>query len=293
MMDADGLSSDQLEQFKRDGFLVIDGFFSVEEVEQMRQTMHKIVEEMNLDEHPKSIFTTDESQTKFRDDYFMTSGDKIRFFFEQGAFSDKGELITDKHKAINKVGHALHAWNPVFKQVTFDKRIQAIVKSVGFRHPVVPQSMYIFKQPGIGGEVTPHRDSTFLYTDPPSALGLWIPLEDCTLENGCLQFVPSSQNDGIERRFIRNPEAGGPLTSFIGPLVEDDDGREYIPQFTRKGCLVLIHGTVLHKSAPNKSEKSRHAYTFHIIEQENTEWSKQNWLQPTEQLPFPPLYSMN
>ena len=43
------------------------------------------------------------------------------------------------------------------------------------------------------------------------------------------------------------------------------------------GCLVLIHGTVLHKSAPNKSEKSRHAYTFHIVEEENTEYSKQNW----------------
>ena len=42
--------------------------------------------------------------------------------------------------------------------------------------------------------VTPHRDSTFLYTEPPSALGVWIPLEDCTLENGCLQFVPNSQN---------------------------------------------------------------------------------------------------
>lgn len=42
--------------------------------------------------------------------------------------------------------------------------------------------------------VTPHRDSTFLYTEPPSALGLWIPLEDCTLENGCLQFVPKSHN---------------------------------------------------------------------------------------------------
>lgn len=43
------------------------------------------------------------------------------------------------------------------------------------------------------------------------------------------------------------------------------------------GSLVLIHGTVLHRSAENKSEKSRHAYTFHIVEQENTEWSKQNW----------------
>ena len=44
--------------------------------------------------------------------------------------------------------------------------------------------------------VTPHRDSTFLFTEPLSAMGVWIPLEDCTLENGCLQFVPKTQ-DGI------------------------------------------------------------------------------------------------
>lgn len=43
------------------------------------------------------------------------------------------------------------------------------------------------------------------------------------------------------------------------------------------GCLVLIHGTVLHQSFANKSDKSRHAYTFHIVEQENTEYSKENW----------------
>lgn len=43
------------------------------------------------------------------------------------------------------------------------------------------------------------------------------------------------------------------------------------------GALVLIHGTVLHRSSVNKSEKSRHAYTFHVVEQENTEWSKENW----------------
>lgn len=58
--------------------------------------------------------------------------------------------------------------------------------------------------------------------------------------------------DGIERRFIRNPEAGGSLTSFIGPLVEDDDGREYIPQFTKKGrCRevhILVHLTELKKN---------------------------------------------
>ena len=50
-----------------------------------------------------------------------------------------------------------------------------------------------------------------------------------------------------------------------------------IIQFHFVGCLVLINGTVLHKSAANKSEKSRNAYTFHVVEEENTEYSKQNW----------------
>lgn len=46
------------------------------------------------------------------------------------------------------------------------------------------------------------------------------------------------------------------------------------------GSLVLIHGQVVHFSEQNKSEKSRHAYTFHIIEQKDTKYSEENWLQP-------------
>mgnify|MGYP005993194937 CR=1 FL=1 len=49
---------------------------------------------------------------------------------------------------------------------------------------------YIFKQPNIGGEVTPHQDGTFLYTEPQSVLGFWWPLDACSLSNGCLWAVP-------------------------------------------------------------------------------------------------------
>lgn len=41
--------------------------------------------------------------------------------------------------------------------------------------------------------VTPHQDATFLYTEPlGSVMGVWIALEDATLDNGCLWFIPGS-----------------------------------------------------------------------------------------------------
>lgn len=40
-----------------------------------------------------------------KEDYFLTSGDKIRYFWEAEATDDNGELNRPKHKALNKIGH--------------------------------------------------------------------------------------------------------------------------------------------------------------------------------------------
>lgn len=39
-----------------------------------------------------------------------------------------------------------------------------VSRDLGLSTPLAVQSMYIFKQPKIGGEVTPHQDGAFLYT---------------------------------------------------------------------------------------------------------------------------------
>lgn len=57
-----------------------------------------------------------------------------------------------------------------------------------------------------------------------------------------------------------------------------------------KGSLVLIHGQAVHRSEPNKSTKSRHAYTFHVIETDNVKYSEDNWLQAPADKSFPVLY---
>jgi hypothetical protein len=58
--------------------------------------------------------------------------------------------------------------------------------------------MSFLQQPGIGGEVIPHQDNTFLYTDPPSVVAFWVALEDATKENGCLWALPESHKGGTD-----------------------------------------------------------------------------------------------
>ncbi|CAL8326492.1 unnamed protein product [Boreogadus saida] len=288
----DFMADHYAQKYQEDGYVVMDGLLTAEECDQLRCRMAEIVDGMDVPEHCRITFSTDNDQLKDQGnaDYFLTSGDKIRFFFEKGVFDDKGEFTVPRERSLNKVGHALHAHEPLYKKMTHSPQVQGIAKKLGLQSPVILQSMYIFKQPGIGGEVTPHQDATFLHTTPLGrVMGLWVALEDATEDNGCLWFIPGTHSSGISRRMVRTQE-GYPLTNFVGQEQTYDDDK-FVPAPVKKGGVVLIHGQVVHRSAPNTSDNSRHVYTFHLMETEETRWSPENWLQPTEELPFPALYT--
>jgi len=59
--------------------------------------------------------------------------------------------------------------------------LKQLAEALGMQNALLLQSMYIFKQPNIGGEVACHQDSTFLYTEPIDIVGLWFALEDATV----------------------------------------------------------------------------------------------------------------
>lgn len=135
--------------------------------------------------------------------------------------------------------------------------------------PVVIQSMLIFKQPEIGAPVLTHCDSTFLYTSPPSACGLWFAMEKCTTTNGCLSFLPGSHKvNSIAERLVRVPGGGTKIVAREGSdAVVEGKTRDWDAEQGWKieeceiGDVVLIHGSVIHRSEANKSDRSRFIYT--------------------------------
>ena len=149
-----------------------------DEVDALRNACSRLVEDFNPEEHHCIFTTTDYQQVmegkgedlmifisqtdsaiffKSRDSYFLESGDKIRYFLEADAIDKDGHLVVDKDRSLNKIGHALHWLEPTFKRITFGDKVQNVVKDIGFVDPAVAQSMYIFKQPGIGGEGKPSK----------------------------------------------------------------------------------------------------------------------------------------
>ena len=273
------LTTLQLTNYQNEGFLVLNDFVDPTECDLLRDRIIEMIREFEPAD-VASIFSTRE-QNRIADEYFLNSANNISFFFEENAFNSDGALKQDKELSINKIGHALHDLDPVFDRFSRASSIEQLARDLGVNHPLLLQSMYIFKQPHIGGEVNCHQDSTFLYTEPHDILGLWIALEDATLENGCLWVLPGGHQRGLKSRWLRT-ENGMQFETFdTSPWAEE----ELIPLDVKKGSLIVLNGLLPHRSLENRSPKSRHAYTLHIISGDS-HYPSDNWLQRSKNMPL-------
>jgi phytanoyl-CoA hydroxylase len=274
------ITSATIERYQTNGFLVLENFVTEQECDALRRRADEMVHAFEPADIV-SIFTTHE-QSRVADEYFLTSGDKIRFFFEENAFAPDGTLRQPKERSINKIGHALHDLDPVFNRFSRSPKIEELAKDLGIKNPLLLQSMYIFKQPNIGGEVGCHQDSTFLYTEPIDIAGLWFALEDATIENGCLWAIPGGHKYGLKSRWVRSANDKMEFRTYDEePWPEP----ELTPVEVTRGSLIILHGLLPHRSLENRSAKSRHAYTLHIIGG-NAYYPPDNWLRRSPTMPL-------
>ena len=255
------LTPDQISRYQQDGFLALPGFKTAADMAALRSRAAHIVDAFDP-ASSRTIFTTKE-QVRSVDRYFLDSATRSHCFFEEEAFDAQGQLKQSKALSINKIGHATHDLDPVFDAFSRGPALHALAQDLGLQRPQLWQSMYIFKQPGIGGEVGWHQDATFFDSTPISVTTFWFALEDATLTNGCLWVEPGGHRGPLRERFVRT---GDQVTLHKLDATPWPDSHSAVPLEVVAGTLLVFHGLLPHYSAPNRSAQSRHAYTLHVTD---------------------------
>lgn len=270
------LSTVQVAQFKQDGFLVVPGFVDDERCLGLRQRAMELARKHVPAPDKATIFTADGKPLHASDEYFLTSGEAIRCFFEKDAFDANGQLRADAPACLNKLGHALHDLDPVFDAFSRGPELAALANDIGMRQPLLLQSMYIFKQARIGGEVVCHADHTYLWTEPRSVVGFWFAIDDATTANGCMWALPGGHRIPVKCRSRLTAAGTAVVMDELDPEPYPTEG--LVALEARRGTLVLLDGALPHKSGPNLSARPRHAYTIHAIDGAAA-YLADNWLQ--------------
>ncbi len=266
------MSNQLAEQFEQEGFAMREAFVSPAWCERLKERIRERVANFEPGA-ARSVFSTD-AQTRTTDAYFLESGDDVRFFFEAEALAADGSLKVPKEQAINKIGHALHRHDEVFRDFGDAHELEVLAQMLGASAPLALQSMAILKPPGIGGEVGWHQDATFLYTEPMSVVGLWIALADARRDNGCLWAIPGGHHGPLRERFIRGESGHTHFEQLDATPFATDRA---VPLEVPAGTLIALHGRLPHRSDANRSSTWRHAYSVHVIDR-NCAYPTSNWL---------------
>jgi phytanoyl-CoA hydroxylase len=272
------------ERFARDGYLVFERAIEAEAIESIRGAAARIVDAFDPSLH-RTVFST-KDRDRGRDRYFMESAEAVHCFLEEEAVDSDGGLVRPKELAINKIGHALHDRVPEFRAFCRQPILKEVLAQLGYADPLLWQTMYIFKQPRIGGEVRWHQDASYLATEPATVVGLWVAVEDARRDNGCLWVQPGGQRSPLREIYrVDHATLEGRLTTLsAAPWPREDQA---VAVEVPRGSLVVFSDHLPHYSSPNRSERSRQAFTMHFAEAASA-WSADNWLQRPRLGPFRP-----
>ncbi|WP_235886170.1 phytanoyl-CoA dioxygenase family protein [Paenibacillus cymbidii] len=129
------------------------------------------------------------------------------------------------------------------------------------------QSMYFYKEPGSPGQAA-HQDYYYIRNDPNTLIAAWVAMERVDTENGCLWAIPGSHKLGLlDHGKVKNLEEHEAWTYET----EGADLSKEVPLEMEKGDIVIFHNLLIHSSNRNRSaDRWRRSYVCHYIRHDSS-----------------------
>ena len=232
------------EQFREQGYLVVEGLVSAEEVRQVRQRTEDLItgavpgfpaEDIELEPGARTV-----------------------------------ELAT-----VRKLNRPA-ANDPVFLAHAGNPRVLAIVESIIGPDIKLYNSQCFMKPPG-GVEKPYHQDSAYFAIEPMDLVTCWTALDDVTLEKGPMWVIPGSHRQGVLDH--SQPWVVRDRRDKQVPVESTDRSRE-TPLLMPAGGCSFHHSLLLHRSTPNRSDSSRRGLAVHYMSA-RSRWTDSSRPQPT------------
>jgi phytanoyl-CoA hydroxylase len=206
-------------------------------------------------------------------DYFRGTARRIGLFWER-EMAPETLPPRERERCVARLGHGLHLEDDLFRQAACHPAVADVLEALVGPGVNVVQSMIIYKQARVGGEMGFHQDAAYLQTEPMTLLSAWMALDDVTEENSPLCVIPGSHR--LPLQTISEMDENG---RFEDRRLSDarPDPATALPVPVPRGGVIFFHGLLYHGSAPNRSDRPRRAYAVHYASAASR-WLPTNWI---------------
>lgn len=219
------VSDEHVERYRDRGYVVVEGLYE-DRVEDIVETIEYVVE--HPDEYPDTVYGS------------VIPEDEIPDAVRDPGTLDRVETLRPKHV-------------PAFRRHFDDPDVPAAKATADLLGQDTFRRIYLFSfcnPPQVGTGVPWHQDQGLWSQWMPESITCWVALSEVTPENGCLQFVPRSQADGV----VPHVEAEETHPHLPDEVI-DEDAVEHVP--LEPGDAVLFDPLVHHRSSANETTDQR------------------------------------
>ena len=226
------LTKEQKDFFEENGYLAIENLVSSGLIEEMRKRIEELCDAWDSEEARRvGIMQEDEIE---------------------------GALATVKTEKTVRKFSGLVAYEPVFKRHAENPEFLDVAEDLIGSPISLFADQALLKPPLVGSEKMPHQDNAYFKVEPADAVvTCWCALDDATLENGCMHYIPGSHKAGL----VGHKEIPG--TPHLVPDGFEKEKAVAVP--IKTGGVIFHHSLTHHFSPDNKTAKWRRAFVVHIV----------------------------